>query len=343
MTKKERNLKELRRMRSLERYSANRRTEKWKNRKKSNLNKIKRGIIERKRRENQDMMPYIEMVAPEDFSLVRNTDEVLEYFTKIKYHTKLGKNITIDISNVSNITTDSIELLAAVANHERTERGVTIRGNAPNNVKLKKLFQSSGFYNFVSTDIEYSQNENDQLHKQRHYKFQPSIIKNSAILLRKNLNVSHIISDAVSNTLSELMENTDHHANPEKEASVKWWLYSKLEEEERMVFSFLDLGVGIFESAPVKGYINNILKSTGLSDNSYLAKELLHGRIKSRSRRDNEIRGKGLPEILNNAKLDKFSDFYIISNNIKIDLKTHKITRLKHNLRGTLIRFQVNR
>ena len=70
-------------------------------------------------------------------------------------------------------------------------------------------------------------------------------------------------------------------------------------------------------------------------DNSSLVSDLLSGKVQSRIEIDNEIRGKGIPQIVEYSKLDCFEKFLLITNDVKIDLKENKWEKLNTGLAGT--------
>ena len=68
-----------------------------------------------------------------------------------------------------------------------------------------------------------------------------------------------------------------------------------------------------------------------------MVNDLLDGKIKSREKIDNNIRGKGIPQIAANSSSRYFSRAYIISNNVKINLKDKTAEALNHNFFGTML------
>lgn len=79
----------------------------------------------------------------------------------------------------------------------------------------------------------------------------------------------------------------------------------------------------------------------GISHNVDLVQDLLDGKIKSREIIDNNIRGKGIPQIARNSQQDVFRRAYIISNDVKINLKTRDAEKLKNNFQGTCLYWEL--
>ena len=80
-----------------------------------------------------------------------------------------------------------------------------------------------------------------------------------------------------------------------------------------------------------------IMKFVGLKHNKDLVQDLLDGKIKSREKIDNNIRGKGIPQIAANSSSQYFSRAYIISNDVKINLKDKTAEVLEYNFSGTML------
>ena len=68
---------------------------------------------------------------------------------------------------------------------------------------------------------------------------------------------------------------------------------------------------------------------------------MLEGKIKSREKIDQDIRGKGIPQIARNSDSEKIGRAYIISNDVKIDLKSKKAERLEYDFKGTFLYWEL--
>lgn len=315
------------------RYSAKRHTKKWKNRKKViRYNVVQKQIKKRK----QFKKPYLIHSAPKVFSLINNTNEVLNYFAEAERIMRNGDNIVLDISEVTELTPDTIALLvASVKDPDFTHESVA-RGNAPKNQYLQKLFLESGFYDHVNSQGFKKVGKDNLLHKEVDRVVVTDIAKKASLTGIKNVFKNEKPYEPLYNTIIECMSNTNNHANLKHSGQCNWWLYVYNDPKSNSTsYSFLDLGVGIFKSAVVENYVKNIIKKAGLYNNINLVDDLLGGKIKSRISKDREIRGKGIPEILRHSKLEHFKSFYLIANDVKIDLKSMKREQLTNSLHGT--------
>ncbi len=321
-------------------YQAKRRSIAWKNSKKQKLEFTKIQKIKERKQSRKPFHPYF---APNNFSLINNTDSVLSYFEEVKKGLKSGKNVTLDISKVDTLTPDTVALMVACINDADFTAGSKIRGNAPEKLELLKLFTQSGFYDHVQTNKKFSKGEESLLHKETHQKVEPLVVKD-ALLRGKR----HVFGDEdqdlglMYDILVECMSNTNSHADLQGEGTCFWWLYVYNDPNRRVTtYTFLDLGVGIFKSATVEGLIKKITKGTMLYPNIKLVDDLLSGKIKSRAKADREIRGKGVPQIVDNAQASYFGSFYIIANDVKINVKTKERQQLEHSLDGTMLYWEI--
>lgn len=318
------------------RYQAKRQSAKWKARKKR-----RRLIAETKKikKRKQVKKKPIPLASPKNFSLIQNTDEVLGYFELARKHLNKDDNVTLDISNVETLTPDSVALMVASINNEQFMGDGIITGNAPTKPDLKKLFTESGFYEHVRTNGKFKKDENGLLHKETHQKVEPEVAKLAILRGLKHVFASKKVDlGAMYDILIECMSNTNSHADLRREGTCYWWLYVYNDPDARTsTYTFLDLGVGIFKSATVEGFVSKARKAAGLYPNIDIVDDLLAGNIKSRAKKDRDIRGKGIPQIVANAKSDYFRSFYIIANDVKINLKTGEREQLQHPLNGTLL------
>jgi len=134
------------------------------------------------------------------------------------------------------------------------------------------------------------------------------------------------------------------YVNLKSKEKCNCWLYVYNDPiTNNTSYSFLDLGVGIFDSVVVKGYVKQLLKGTLAYKNINIVDELITGKIQSRVDEDNEIRGKGIPQIVEYSKTKTFKEFYIITNDVKINLKTSDREQLDYNFSGTFLYWEIQK
>lgn len=328
--------KYLKHQRSVTRHSLKTRSSTYKE------NRQRRLILRRKK---SSMPNYVTLKAPENFSFIDNTENVLEYFIRCRKAINRGYNVRFDISHITNLSSDSIALLAAFATDKSFNKGRIIKGNCPQDSKLGQLFVQSGFYKFVNAKPELKNAQNQKVclfHQENNIKVQPKIARNACNFALKRIVDDQIELESLYEILVEAMSNTNNHANKRKTGLINWWLYTYNAPNGNTIYTFIDLGVGIFDSIPVIRFKKFMLKAHFLH-NASLAKPLLNGDIKSSKQVDNSIRGKGIPQIYKNCRNTMFYRAYIVSNDVKIDLKTGLARKMPHEFLGTMLHFELKK
>lgn len=320
-------------------YESKRRTKKWKKRKAYNKFQRRLQIYKHIERINKGI---INLEAPQNFSFIDNSDEVVKYFNLVKENVESDQPIKIDISKITNLSPDIIILQIAILKDRKSMR-VGINGNAPEDPNLRKIFIESGLYNFVSSRGKKRVADNNKLWKHSTNNQVKGEIAGEAVAVCKSLfqqNGINYDTDNIYNLLVEAMSNTINHAD-KKKANINWWLYYFIDENDKTIkYSFIDLGIGIFKSASFNSYrrIANIF----VPGNSFLVKPFLEGKIISSRENDNEISGKGVKQIINCAKNPEFTKFTIITNDQMINVKDKTNQSLSHNFDGTFIHFEIS-
>lgn len=320
------------------------RREKKKSKKKKKGNPIIRRLLLLKKlydyEDKKEQRTFKILRAPSNFSFVDNTNEVLDYLKLSEKYFKQKRGVTFDKSNVKELTTDAIALFIAFLSGKSR-----FRGNAPDEPELKKLFEESGFYDYVRTPVKLKKKVNPEtnlLHKESNNIVTPEIAGEATIRGINHTHLSMKDTDPVYDTLIECMQNTNNHASGNRYGNCNWWLYVYNDPIENVTkYSFVDLGVGIFKSLVANGLFKKFFKSVSLLPNIQLVEDLLSGKIQSRIDEDNELRGKGIPQIVEYAKTDYFKRFYIIANDVKINVKTGEKWQLNNNMNGTFLYWEL--
>lgn len=92
---------------------------------------------------------------PEKFSIINNPDETIKSFNNLfsfisrKRHSLM--KVFIDLSIIEFLTIDAIMFLLAIINNLKQQYKINLNfeGNSPKELESKKIFDESGFYNYV--------------------------------------------------------------------------------------------------------------------------------------------------------------------------------------------------
>ncbi|MGN6212239.1 hypothetical protein [Parafilimonas sp.] len=325
-------------------YELKRRSKQWK-RKKAYRKWLRKNFIYNTFQ--QQSKEFENHPAPENYSFIQNTNAVLKYFDEAIKMFEVKKNINFDISKIKNLTPDAIALHVSFIKKTSIVKNCLASGNYPDNPELNKLFTQSGFQRFVLTKGKKEKTDGNFLHRERHFKVEPVIAKNAALAGIKHTFGNEKPYEPLYDILIECMSNTNNHATMTTDKTY-WWLYVYNDSKTgNTSYSFIDLGVGIFKSIELQDYyttfIKNFFKGKFLITHMGLVDDLLAGKIQSRVDEDNEIRGKGIPQIVEHSRRRTFKEFYIISNDIKINLKTFEKEQLNYNFSGTFLYWEIQK
>lgn len=274
---------------------------------------------------------------PKDFSLINNCEAVLEYFEKAGDVLKDRNQINFNLSDIENLTPDSLTLLIAKIHDQRYTRGLHIKGSGPNRTDLNSMFKASGFFEYVQSSVIHV-SSNLLIHKETHNKVEPEIAKQARILATKHTFNENRRYAPIYEILVECMANTNNHAGLDKRGLYNWWLFVYMNPNNNVTsFTFLDLGVGIFESIPVKKFRIPLFKK----HNYELVPDLLEGIISSRTKE--KERGRGFPLIYEHSKDLNIKRFIIISNDVYSDIKNGDHKKLNISFDGTLLYWEIDK
>lgn len=323
---------------SRSRAEMKKRSPQFKKKRRNRLQERRLGIIREREFANRDYFPII---VPSNFSFIDNTDEMLQFIYNCQEALRINEKVECDLSKIDSLSSDAIALLAACTN-DRTFLGKRgkIKGNAPKHADLQKTFIESGFYNHVNASKSLKgahRKDNNLFHQESHFKVESDIAKKACLLGTRHVLGNERPFEDLFEMLVESMSNTNNHAsNQQKDRQIKWWLYTYNNPNGNTQYTFIDLGIGIFDSVPATKF-KRVKKALGFSHNVDIVSDLLEGRIKSREEVDNDMRGKGIPQIASNSKNPMFKRAYIISNDVKINLKSGTAEKLEANFLGTLL------
>ena len=269
---------------------------------------------------------YRKSIAPEQFSFVDNTNDMLVFFETVEKNLDEKKPVNIDISHIITLTPDGIATLCA---YIKKDKSGYIKGNAPIDKDLQSRFIASGFYDYVHSFWTPPRGPENKLHHNRSLKKVDCNIAKEATLFAMSNNLDKDVKRSLYVILIELMANTNNHADLQSEGLCDWWLYYYYDKNiKKTCFVFLDFGVGIFKSRNFKKYLGLMDKTT-----EEMANDLLEGKIASRT--GLACRGKGFSCIIENADKTFFSKFIVVANNAWIDIKSKQVKKLEKEFKGT--------
>lgn len=298
------------------------------------------------------LMNTLVILAPANFSLFTNYDEVVGFFNEcISCIEKCGKaediyQININLQDTKIISIETIMYLIGMASNKYS-KSVRFVLNPPNDEKLKKFILSTGIekYIYKGDELDVLIN-NDYFSIKSGSKSDGEIAKAMCDFVNKILNTDMKYSKFLYDMLIEMMTNTEHHAfiheapigsakgsvsikkaseyidkksEPvQKEIFQNQWFIFVEDDIDCIKFTFLDMGKGI--PATMKAFLISVrsIMTTDINimdmnnDSQLIAKTLREGNFVTRTEKAN--RGKGLPEVFAHySEHKKTSNFRVMS------------------------------
>lgn len=290
--------------------------------------------------------------APTNFSLIDNPEDSISFIDLINVCYIKRRRVFIDLEFVNNIGHGAIVVLLSKMIQFKANN-IRFNGNFPRDTKAKSMLKRSGFFD----------NLYKEFNVQDEYELMPmgnSIYTHAQKTVNSELTDTIIKKSSTSiwgeekrclglqRVFLELMQNTNNHASFETSGEKHWWMSINYKKEDNKVcFSFLDFGVGIFESLANKkngttffGVLDKIIGIFSPKDNSDILRLLLSGEI-HRTASKKYYRGKGLPGIFNACMKNEIKNLKIISNNAYADISLEVYKKLKNNFTGTFVYWEL--
>ena len=286
--------------------------------------------------------------APNNFSLLNNTDETLKYFDDILVSINkkvLHQRIHIDVSAIEKVTVDALIYLIALMENYKLVKALNIKfsGNFPKNNEAKQVFIESGFLNYVNSPERRLPDNSSKIRIVVGKKNLSEVSKCISDFLIQEFKIKMKYTIFMQKILVELMSNSYHHAYPddiEKNVWPKWYLYAEhIGEYVRIIFA--DTGKGITGTVRKKlrekilRYDDSLIIESSFDNDSFI-----------RTETKMDYRGNGLPGIKEILRYSPIGKMNVISGKGKVSfinyngiLVTEK-KELKNKILGTIYVFE---
>ncbi len=286
---------------------------------------------------------------PSSFSIKDNPDETIRFFNKTIDTIMRGtesRKMFFDFEFVEYMTIDALMYLIAIVINIRISlcRVREFSGNTPRHPVVRKLFNSSGFIDIVTKRRSFIE-ANDAKHIVLSDKGEPQKTQDIC---------EHIISESslqrrnllfLGEMLGELEGNVVEHAYNEstyERFHRKWFVYLDDAGEGLFKFTFLDTGVGIWNTMQKRS--GDRLRSLFGNQVDAIA-DALNGGERTRTLRP--YRGKGLPSIKEHAVSGRVVNLSLITNKAYCYYDENEIDQLGKKtitspLHGTIFYWEIS-
>ena len=299
---------------------------------------------------------YTFVEAPKILSFVKNPDEVSEFIAQLRNLEIAKKPAHVVLKHVTEIDYDGITVLLSAVVRFQSKR-IAFNGDLPNDKAACEMIIDSGFFNYIN-DYKFKDEDHYELKATKIYTHAKKNV--DSVLAEKIVEAaSQVIwggkkrCPGVQRVFLELMQNTNNHASFESAGKKHWWISVKhIKEERRVTFSFVDYGVGVFNSLRNKKphekfygafeqlYERAINKMTGNTD-SQLLPLIFEGEL-HRTATGRTYRGKGLPGIYQALKRNQISNLAMITNRVVYNSAKNTCEPLYVPFEGTFVYWELN-
>lgn len=313
-------------------------------------------ITEEQRKEKNNrkrFWDYERIKAPQNLSLIENCEETLKFIDRIRTCFNNKKKVFVVLKHIQNINHDAIVVLLANLVQFRAHK-IDFNGDFPINKRARNIIEKSGFfsrlYDRFSVQDEYvliSPNNSIYTHAQKtvNPELTDKLIQHASEAIWGNKRRCI----GVQRVFLELMQNTNNHASIGAEGEKHWWVsVNHCEEERKVSFSFIDFGVGVFNSLKEKpsgskfyGVLDKLAKVFKSDNNADTLKAILNGEL-HRTATGKYFRGKGLPGIYDALKQNSMSNLFIITNDAFVDATNDLYKPLNNKLSGTFVYWEIS-
>jgi len=297
--------------------------------------------------------------APSTCSLIENPATAIKFFTSAEDGYRNHSAVVYDFTSTEEVTETFAAALIAHIKDRNINLGKSSKIIWPESQVCHQKLRKLGIFGKVEKDKNEIDLEHLQTQKLTNSKVQNQLAKeivnsSSQFIYGETVRIKELYS-----ILIEIMANTNNHADVKNSGKYPWWMVifgdSKLDVVK---FVLLDLGVGIFESLPVKKFGYRIQGTLpvletqrlhlGMKINYMRANRLAtifnalsEGRINSSTQ--DPTRGRGIPRIVDCAKSGHFRKFNIITNDAFIDVVQDSVYAMDAHFSGTIYYFELKK
>jgi len=312
---------------------------------------INRRCHGKKKEEVEIIRGYRENIkAPENCSLLNNSEEVIKFISKIEEAFQKFRSTFVILREVKNFDYGALTLLLSTMSSFKI-KGLKFNGNQPKEINARVLINDSGFFESLYKNrngAEYSLGSPNQIITHMDKNVIPQVVLPIMEESSKTIWGDKKIISGLHSALMELMQNTNNHASFGVLGEKHWWLSINHDKQNRRVsFSFVDHGVGIVRSLkgkPKESPWYNIASALKIRNDCDFIQKLMEGALHkaaSKTTTKKSYRGKGLPNIKRMVDYKYISNLHIITNNVHGNVESGEYNLLSNEFKGTFFYWEI--
>jgi hypothetical protein len=296
---------------------------------------------------------YTTVRAPNHLSLVNNPDQTIPFVERL-HRLYLAKTPAwLSLKEVERLDYDAVVvLLAVLINFRRAE--VPFNGDMPRDPGVTGVLRRSNFFKLLTGPIasrdEYEMGKASSIHTHAKREVDPKLAASLVARASKTVWGEERRCPGVQRVFLELMQNTNNHASRKGRGEEYWWVSAYHHEEgKKVAFTFVDFGIGIFESLEERLKIGKLRRWPSKQydlfsevTNPEILRAILERSIHQSITRQ-YFRGKGLPGIADVLLRNQISNLIIITNNVYGAIARKRYTELAVPFSGTLVYWELEK
>jgi hypothetical protein len=296
---------------------------------------------------------YVKIKVPINYSFLENPVEVIRFITNLKKLFDTRKKVWIIMRGIQNIDYSAIVVLLSIMVRFKAHK-IDFNGDFPKNQIIHKILIASGFFQTlyhvkIKEADRYNIGSQNTIHTHAWKDVDSELGETIMIDISNKILGRKAVYKGLQRSLVELMQNSYNHAEPSKEGEKHWWLSLNVSTKQKIAaLSFIDYGVGIFESLNGKkegskwfNWQQILADIFNPETNADVLELILNGELHKTVTGKN-YRGKGLPGIKEAMDRNLISNLHIITNNVFADVYAKKYVILPNNFEGTFVYFEIN-
>lgn len=292
----------------------------------------------------------VHLTAPDPLSIVKNPEKTLKFIADLERAFDLRKSVFVRLKKVKRVEYDGLTVLLSVMVRFKSHL-IPFNGDFPADKEARKAVVESGFLSYLFKRIKKKASYeigSNSIHTHAKKYVDSDLTDALVTSATKTIWGDERRCTGVQAALIELMHNTHNHAALEKKGHVHWWLSLRhVQSEKKVAFSFVDYGVGVFESLAEKqagnkfyGSLIKLVELCTVGTNDEILKLIFAGEL-HRTATGKSYRGKGLPRIYDVYEKNGYSNLAVVTNDVYFNSATNQCFQLSKPFRGTLVYWEL--
>ena len=293
----------------------------------------------------------LSLQAPHYLSLFDNPDETIAYCRDIRQRaSKPNAEVYLDFDGVEQFTSDALLLIRAImdeCSNKATRHPAVFSGNLPHLESVATEFKASGFFRGIARPPKNLPEPQGTILKESKRVVHGTVAADLSRFAVRHARIGRSYAITSCRNLVELMNNTHEHAETGSAGTTRKspqpssrWFASVYCREGVAYFNFLDFGMGIMGSAPVRRTGLKLQRALGLPIKSKeLLTEVFNGRAGSSTGKPG--RGRGLPSMRRDARASKLLRMGVLTSSVIGTVADLQFRTIAESFRGTAFHWQV--